>query len=234
VPETRNQLGLLSLHELDCRPTFSATESRIPGKMAKAARGISDGQFSGLQKASILMLALGEEQAGKLLATMHEDEVRSISATMAGVPHVRRGQGRENIASSDPQQRRREADSPVQPKAATLVCPSRASITNFFAPAALGIYLGARVIIADLLPRPKDGSNGRKSGRMVEDYLLDSLLGLNVTRSLSANKTLPYSPSASIRIVVPVGSFTSTAGHRRRWREAALTAVSTGQGSNTA
>jgi hypothetical protein len=86
------------------------------GDAMRIAADVSDGQMSGLHKASILMLTLGEEQAGKLLATMHEDEVRSISATMAGVPHVRRGQGRENIASSDPQQRRRKVDSPVQPK----------------------------------------------------------------------------------------------------------------------
>ena len=46
--------------------------------------------MSGLHKASILMLALGEEHAGKLFAMMHEDEIRAISATMAqlGVIHA--------------------------------------------------------------------------------------------------------------------------------------------------
>jgi flagellar motor switch protein FliG len=50
---------------------------------AKARRSLSDGEMSGLHKASILMLALGEEHAGKLFALMHEDEIRAISATMA-------------------------------------------------------------------------------------------------------------------------------------------------------
>jgi flagellar motor switch protein FliG len=58
--------------------------------MAKAARRLAEGEMSGLQKASVLMLALGEEQAGKLFAMMHEDEIKSISATMAqlGVVHA--------------------------------------------------------------------------------------------------------------------------------------------------
>ena len=51
--------------------------------MAKAARRGADGEMSGLHKASILMLALGEEHAGKLFAMMHEDEIKAISATMA-------------------------------------------------------------------------------------------------------------------------------------------------------
>ncbi|MDR3532575.1 MAG: flagellar motor switch protein FliG [Rhodopila sp.] len=58
--------------------------------MTKAARDALDGQISGLQKASILMLALGEEHAGRLFAMMHEDEIKAISATMAqlGVIHA--------------------------------------------------------------------------------------------------------------------------------------------------
>src|ERR1700744_3143537 len=58
--------------------------------MAKAAGRLAEGEMSGLQKASVLMLALGEEQAGKLFAMMHEDEIRAISATMAqlGVIHA--------------------------------------------------------------------------------------------------------------------------------------------------
>src|ERR1700744_3701080 len=57
--------------------------------MAKAARILAEGEMSGLQKASVLMLALGEEQAGKLFAMMHEDEIKSISATMAQLGVVR-------------------------------------------------------------------------------------------------------------------------------------------------
>ncbi len=46
--------------------------------------------MTGIQKASVLMLALGEEQATKLFAMMHEDEIKAISATMAqlGVIHA--------------------------------------------------------------------------------------------------------------------------------------------------
>ena len=51
--------------------------------MAKGANAAMDGEISGLHRASILMLALGEEQAGKLFAMMHEDEIKAISATMA-------------------------------------------------------------------------------------------------------------------------------------------------------
>jgi flagellar motor switch protein FliG len=57
--------------------------------MAKAARSLSDGDISGLHKVSILMLALGEEHAGKLFSMMHEDEIRAISATMAQLGAVR-------------------------------------------------------------------------------------------------------------------------------------------------
>src|SRR6201996_4664964 len=58
--------------------------------MDKAPRRMPEGAISGLHKASILMLALGEEHAGKLFAMMHEDEIRAISATMAqlGVIHA--------------------------------------------------------------------------------------------------------------------------------------------------
>ena len=51
--------------------------------MAKFARGRAEPEVSGLHKAAILMLAVGEEQAGKLFAMMHEDEIRAISSTMA-------------------------------------------------------------------------------------------------------------------------------------------------------
>ncbi len=44
---------------------------------------------TGPQKASILMLALGEEQCARLFSMMHEDEIREISAAMAQLGNVR-------------------------------------------------------------------------------------------------------------------------------------------------
>ena len=45
--------------------------------------------LSGVQKAAILMLALGEEKCGQLFARMHEDEIREISSVMAQLGAVR-------------------------------------------------------------------------------------------------------------------------------------------------
>ena len=45
--------------------------------------------LSGAQKAAILMLALGEEQCGRLFALMHEDEIKEVSAAMAQLGSVR-------------------------------------------------------------------------------------------------------------------------------------------------
>ncbi len=45
--------------------------------------------LTGPQKAAILMLALGEEQCGRLFAMMHEDEIKEISAAMAQLGNVR-------------------------------------------------------------------------------------------------------------------------------------------------
>jgi flagellar motor switch protein FliG len=58
--------------------------------MANALRSATDGELNGVNKASILMLALGEEHASKLFAMMHEDEIKTISATMSqlGVIHA--------------------------------------------------------------------------------------------------------------------------------------------------
>jgi flagellar motor switch protein FliG len=39
--------------------------------------------MTGLQKAGVLMLALGEEHCGRLFGMMHEDEIKSVSAAMA-------------------------------------------------------------------------------------------------------------------------------------------------------
>ena len=43
----------------------------------------------GAQKAAIVMLALGEEQCGRLFSMMHEDEIRDISAAMSQLGAVR-------------------------------------------------------------------------------------------------------------------------------------------------
>ena len=43
----------------------------------------------GAQKAAIVMLALGEEQCGRLFTMMHEDEIRDISAAMSQLGAVR-------------------------------------------------------------------------------------------------------------------------------------------------
>ncbi len=43
----------------------------------------------GAQKAAIVMLALGEEQCGRLFTMMHEDEIRDISSAMAQLGAVR-------------------------------------------------------------------------------------------------------------------------------------------------
>ena len=44
--------------------------------------------INGRQKATILMLALGEEQSSKLLGAMHPDEIKDISAAMAQLGSV--------------------------------------------------------------------------------------------------------------------------------------------------
>lgn len=44
--------------------------------------------LTGPQKAAALMLAIGEERAGRLLARMHEDELRDVSAAMAQLGSV--------------------------------------------------------------------------------------------------------------------------------------------------
>jgi flagellar motor switch protein FliG len=45
--------------------------------------------LTGQQKTAILMLALGEEQCGRLFALMHEDEIKEISSAMAQLGPVR-------------------------------------------------------------------------------------------------------------------------------------------------
>ena len=45
--------------------------------------------LSGPQKASILLLALGEEQCARLFGMMHEDEIKEISAAMSQLGSVR-------------------------------------------------------------------------------------------------------------------------------------------------
>ncbi len=45
--------------------------------------------LTGVQKAAILMLALGEEKCGQLFARMHEDEIKEVSGVMAQLGTVR-------------------------------------------------------------------------------------------------------------------------------------------------
>ena len=45
--------------------------------------------LSGVQKAAILMLALGEERCSQMFARMHEDEIKEISSSMAQLGMVR-------------------------------------------------------------------------------------------------------------------------------------------------
>jgi flagellar motor switch protein FliG len=45
--------------------------------------------LSGPQKASILLLALGEDQCARLFSMMHEDEIKEISSSMAQLGRVR-------------------------------------------------------------------------------------------------------------------------------------------------
>ncbi len=58
--------------------------------MARLPRGAGDNDLTGMQKAAVLMLTLGDEHAGRLFAMMHEDEIKSISAAMAqlGIVHA--------------------------------------------------------------------------------------------------------------------------------------------------
>jgi flagellar motor switch protein FliG len=51
--------------------------------MANSQYVSGGGEANGLQRAAILMLALGEEHAGKLFGMMHEDEIKAISSAMA-------------------------------------------------------------------------------------------------------------------------------------------------------
>ncbi len=53
------------------------------------ARGDTVRGIAGPQRAAVLMLALGEEQAARLFSMMHEDEIKEISAAMAQLGPVR-------------------------------------------------------------------------------------------------------------------------------------------------
>lgn len=55
--------------------------------MARAADDFRT--MTGPQKAAVLMLALGEEQSGRILSQMHEDEIKEISSAMAQLGPVR-------------------------------------------------------------------------------------------------------------------------------------------------
>ena len=51
--------------------------------MANLPAGLNNRSMTGLQKAGVLMLALGEEHCSRLFGMMHEDEIKSVSAAMA-------------------------------------------------------------------------------------------------------------------------------------------------------
>ncbi|HYZ23414.1 MAG TPA: flagellar motor switch protein FliG [Rhodopila sp.] len=51
--------------------------------MAKLPGNPLDSQLSGVKKASILMLAMGEENASKFFSMMHDEEIKLLSANMA-------------------------------------------------------------------------------------------------------------------------------------------------------
>ena len=57
--------------------------------MVESARNDELRSLRGTQKAAIVMLALGDEQCGRLFSMMHEDEIRDISAAMAQLGAVR-------------------------------------------------------------------------------------------------------------------------------------------------
>jgi flagellar motor switch protein FliG len=57
--------------------------------MAETGRADDFRNLRGAQKAAIVMLALGEEQCGRLFTMMHEDEIRDISSAMAQLGAVR-------------------------------------------------------------------------------------------------------------------------------------------------
>lgn len=57
--------------------------------MAEALRQEEFRNLNGVQKAAILMLALGEDQSARLFGMMHEDEIKDISAAMALLGSVR-------------------------------------------------------------------------------------------------------------------------------------------------
>jgi flagellar motor switch protein FliG len=57
--------------------------------MADLGKGDDFRSLRGAQKAAIVMLALGEEQCGRLFTMMHEDEIRDISSAMAQLGAVR-------------------------------------------------------------------------------------------------------------------------------------------------
>jgi flagellar motor switch protein FliG len=57
--------------------------------MADSGKGDDYRTLNGVQKAAMLMLALGEDQCARLFGMMHEDELKDISAAMAQLGSVR-------------------------------------------------------------------------------------------------------------------------------------------------
>jgi len=65
----------------------SSPKDGRPGTALATTGGESS--LTGAQKVAVLMLAMGEEQCGKLLALMHDDEVKEVSYAMTGLGRVR-------------------------------------------------------------------------------------------------------------------------------------------------
>ncbi len=57
--------------------------------MSSVMNNLERSSLSGPAKVAVLVLALGEEQGGKLVAMLHDDEVREVSAAMAQLGSVK-------------------------------------------------------------------------------------------------------------------------------------------------
>ena len=69
--------------------TLSIVRGWMVQEMADSGKGDDYRNLNGVQKAAMLMLALGEDQCARLFGMMHEDELKDISAAMAQLGSVR-------------------------------------------------------------------------------------------------------------------------------------------------
>jgi hypothetical protein len=71
------------------RPCYNADSQRTHAAGDGTMRIRDDYRtLTGQEKASILLLSLGEEVAAKLFALMSDDEIKELSQTMAGLGNV--------------------------------------------------------------------------------------------------------------------------------------------------